>query len=87
MPTLINNDGLLSNIPMHLRAGKGQRSLRMNYCTLEERQQLKLHMAQEKILKVTDAKARLVKEIEKDRENAKKRAKKFDDFDMTEMRK
>jgi hypothetical protein len=36
-PTLSNNDGLMTNIPMHLRASKGERSLRMNYCTKEER--------------------------------------------------
>jgi hypothetical protein len=86
-PTLSNNDGLMTNIPMHLRASKGERSLRMNYCTKEERQELKLHMADLKVKSVTEAKNRLQKDIDKDRAKEKKKLMKEESFDMTEMRK
>jgi len=67
-PTVFNADGLLNNIPAHLRASKGARSLKMVYATKEEKQLLKLHMAEEKIKKATEDRVRLQAAIDQETE-------------------
>ncbi len=62
-----NNDGLLSNIPRHLLSNKGERSLKLMLLPADQRAQLKLMQADQRIEKVTAAKERLQKEIEKEK--------------------
>ena len=61
--TYNNDDGLLSQIPPHLQAAKGDWHLKLNFLTPEEREQLAIHKADERIQKAQDAKLRKQKEL------------------------
>ena len=64
--TYVNSDGLLSNIPKHLLSKKGERSLKLSLLAPEQRAQLKLMQADERIERVHAAKTKLQKAIEKE---------------------
>jgi len=82
----MNNDGLLSDIPSHLLTSKGQRSLKLSLLSKEERNQLKLMKADEKLKKTVEAKARIENDILRQRERERDIKQQRDHFDMTEMR-
>ena len=63
--TYNNDDGLLTEIPAHLKAAKGDRHLKLNFLSPEEKEQLALLKADERIKKAQDAKLRKQKELEK----------------------
>jgi len=89
-PTTYNNDdGLLSQIPAHLQAAKGDRHLKLNFLSPEEKEQLAMMKADYRIQKAQEAKLRKQKEIEKKQQKLVKNIQTFQpaqQFDMSDMK-
>jgi len=85
-PTLQNDDGLFNNVPAHLLAIKGQRSLKMVWSNEEEKNWYKIHLADQRIQTANENKLKLQQDIARQVARRTLKEKEKEAMNMDDMR-